>query len=407
MPTHKWTFKSRFRANAYSWKATALATKRLKEAVSEIKKVAKTEPIVAADGAVSLMERIWPSLQGIDGSSGALGVAVNRTLDALIPFVIEAPADQKIRRKWLDRLYEAVCDDGVEYLSPVEERWGELCDFDELTNEWADRLLPVIQESWGSSKRGAWVKGASICLSCLVVAERYEELETLLKLQSFPFWSFDKFWAHALIQQDRVDEAIAYAETHRKGKQNYGEYDIVSFCEQTLIEDGRSDEAYAKYGLLASQATTNLTTYRRIAKKYPEQDPQEILLDLIASYGPKGKWFAAAKSAGILDVALDCASDHWADPATLIRAARDFGEKDSNFAAHVAVYAIKNLLAGGGYEPSTLDIVNAYRHLATASAKSGRTAWAQKEVDRLIAKGASSDRQEMLDLLVAERNRHS
>ena len=76
MPAHKWTFKARFRANAYGWKGTALATKRLKEAVSEIKKVAKSDPIAAADGAVSLMERICPALQGIDGSSGALGNAV-------------------------------------------------------------------------------------------------------------------------------------------------------------------------------------------------------------------------------------------------------------------------------------------------------------------------------------------
>ena len=56
MPAHKWTFKSRFRTNAYGWKGTALASKRLKEAVSEIKKVAKSDPVVAVDGAVSLME---------------------------------------------------------------------------------------------------------------------------------------------------------------------------------------------------------------------------------------------------------------------------------------------------------------------------------------------------------------
>ena len=122
MPAHKWTFKSRFRANAYGWKGTALASKRLKEAVSEIKKVAKSDPVTAADGAVGLMERIWPALQGIDGSSGALGSAVNRTLDGLIPFVIDAPADAKIRSKWLERLYEAVQEDGVDYLSPVEDQ---------------------------------------------------------------------------------------------------------------------------------------------------------------------------------------------------------------------------------------------------------------------------------------------
>lgn len=124
VPAHKWTFKSRFRKNAYGWKGTALASKRLREAVSEIRKVAKSDPIAAADGTVSLMERIWPALQGIDGSSGALGSAVNRSLDAVIPVIVTAPADLKSRSKWLDRLYEAVCEDGVDYLSPVENEWA-------------------------------------------------------------------------------------------------------------------------------------------------------------------------------------------------------------------------------------------------------------------------------------------
>lgn len=38
MRAHKWIFKSRFRANASRWKGTALVTKQLKEAVSEIKR---------------------------------------------------------------------------------------------------------------------------------------------------------------------------------------------------------------------------------------------------------------------------------------------------------------------------------------------------------------------------------
>ena len=53
----------------------------MKEAVSEIKEVAKSDPVTSGDGAVSLMQRIWPALQGIDGSSGALRSAVNRTLE--------------------------------------------------------------------------------------------------------------------------------------------------------------------------------------------------------------------------------------------------------------------------------------------------------------------------------------
>jgi hypothetical protein len=407
MPAHKWTFKSRFRANAYGWKGTALATKRLKEAVSEIRKVAKSDPVTAADGAVSLMERIWPALQGIDGSSGALGSAVNRTLEILIPLLIEAPADKKARSKWLDRLYEAVQDDGVDYLSPVQAQWGAICGIDNLANEWADRLLPLVRKAWSSDEKGGWLKGASLCLSCLVATERYEELHQLLSLQSFRFWPFDKFWAQALVQRGKIDEAIEFAESCRKDRPSYDDGSIVEFCEQMLLDVGRVDDAYERYALQAARATTNLATFRQVAKKYPHRDARQILLDLIEACGPKGKWFAAAKTADCLDVALDCAADTRANPATLIRAARDFAEKDANFAAEVTLCAIKNLLAGGGYEPTTLDMMNAYRHLIDAAARCGRSEWVEVELDRLISKGTSSDRQELLRVLISERERHA
>ncbi len=45
---------------------------------------------------------------------------------------------------------------------------------------------------------------------------------------------------------------------------------------------------------------------------------------------------------------LGCAADGWTELATLILAARDFAEKDTNFAANVALCAIKNLLGLGG-----------------------------------------------------------
>ena len=126
------------------------------------------------------MERIWPSLQGIDGSSGALGSAVYRTLKTLIPLVIEAPADRKTRSNWLDRLYEGICEDGVDCLSPVEDQWGAICGKADLANHWADRLLPLLRESWANEQLGGWVKGGSLCLSCLVTTERYEELHGLI-----------------------------------------------------------------------------------------------------------------------------------------------------------------------------------------------------------------------------------
>ena len=64
----EWLFKRKFRTNAYGWRASSLAIGRLKEAAAEIRSVAKSDPVAAGDGVVSLMERIWPSFQGIDTS---------------------------------------------------------------------------------------------------------------------------------------------------------------------------------------------------------------------------------------------------------------------------------------------------------------------------------------------------
>jgi hypothetical protein len=92
---HKWTFASRFRTNAYSWKASRLASKRIKEAVSEIKKVARKDPRVGAEGAIKLMEKLWPALQHIDTSSGVLGSAVYNAMGVLVDIVVAGPGDEK------------------------------------------------------------------------------------------------------------------------------------------------------------------------------------------------------------------------------------------------------------------------------------------------------------------------
>ena len=130
---HKWIFPTRFRAGAYGWKSSKLACQRLREAVSEIKKVAKKEPVLAAEGAIRLMEKLWPALEHVDSSSGALGSAVNKALDDLIPLIIKAPADAKTRNKWLERLWQAMEDDGVDYLGPVGDRWGDPVSYTHLT----------------------------------------------------------------------------------------------------------------------------------------------------------------------------------------------------------------------------------------------------------------------------------
>jgi hypothetical protein len=82
----------------------------LREALTEIKSIAGTDPVTAADGVVCPIERIWPAFQHIDTSSSALGGAVNWAQDELLPILIEAPANRKTRDKWLDRLWQAVQD---------------------------------------------------------------------------------------------------------------------------------------------------------------------------------------------------------------------------------------------------------------------------------------------------------
>jgi hypothetical protein len=84
---HPWRFKTRFRRHAFGWKSQP-AIARLQEALSEIKQVARLEPVLAAEGAIALLERISPALEHVDSSSGAIGSAVNRTIAELVPVMI-------------------------------------------------------------------------------------------------------------------------------------------------------------------------------------------------------------------------------------------------------------------------------------------------------------------------------
>ena len=109
---HKWEFQARFRRNAFGWKSQP-AIKRIKEAVAEIKKVARKDKVLAADGAVVLLEKLSPALERIDSSSGAIGTAVNNAIEALVPVIVEAPAETKVREKWMERLFEALAEDQI------------------------------------------------------------------------------------------------------------------------------------------------------------------------------------------------------------------------------------------------------------------------------------------------------
>jgi len=48
---HQWAFQARFKRHAFGWRSQP-AIARIKEAVAEIKKAARKDPVLGAEGAV-------------------------------------------------------------------------------------------------------------------------------------------------------------------------------------------------------------------------------------------------------------------------------------------------------------------------------------------------------------------
>ena len=379
-PTHKWAFRPRFRANAFGWKASKLASQRLKEALTEIKAVARVDPLIAADGAIVLMEKIWPALAHVDSSSGALGNAVNKTVHELVDIVVAAPADEKLRERWLEQMWTAVEEDGVDYLWEVSERWGELCGSPERASQAADEFLPLVRLSW--QERGGYFRGTPACLGCLLVAERFDELLALVDTAPYLSWSFRRFGVRALAAMGRTDEAIEYAQASHG--LNNSPVAIARACEEILLETGRSDEAYDRFALEANRAETHLATCRALIKKYPHKEPRAILNDLIASTpDDAGRWFATAKTLGFLDLAAELAERSPVDIGTLLRAAREFQESNPRFALQAAVSALRWMAAGRFYELRAGDVWDARRFALETAEVTGQSTTVQAFLDEL------------------------
>jgi hypothetical protein len=98
---------------------------RLKQAVSEIKRVARRDAVHAADGAVSLLERLSPALENVDSSSGAIGTAINNAIEQLVLIIAAPPADARTRDKWLERLWTAYEGDEIPYLEQLVTAGGD------------------------------------------------------------------------------------------------------------------------------------------------------------------------------------------------------------------------------------------------------------------------------------------
>jgi len=370
MDQYKWEFAPRFRRNAFGWKSQP-PIQRIKEALSEIKQVARKEPVLAAEGAVLFLCKLAPALEQVDSSSGAIGSAVSRAIEAMVPIIAKAEVEAATRQKWLEQLWAAVEDDKMPYIELLRDFWGELCTTPDIASQWADDFMPLVQQVWSTSADGfGFFKGTSACLSALHAAGRHEELLSLLGTARHKWWNDRRWGVKALVSLGRNAEAIRYAE-ESKGL-NSPTWDIARLCEEILLSSGLSDEAYSRYALEANQATTNLATFRAIAKKYPTKSADTILRDLVASQpGQEGKWFAAAKHANLFDFAIELANQNAGDPKTLIRAARDYAQTSPEFAMAAGLIAIRDIALGYGYDITSLDVLDAYDALIQAASSAG------------------------------------
>ena len=407
MAKHKWTFKSRFRREAYSWNGTALASKRMREAVSEIKKVAKKDSALAGEGVIELFVRLYPALMQIDSSSGALGTAMNKTIDSLMPILIKADWDMNTRGKQLDKLYDAIVEDGWGTFDSLRDYWGDLCVYPGLAHIWADQFMDCTKDVLSSTNQ--YCSAVDMCLSCLVYTERYQELEELLQLDERHSWFYHKFWAMALVKQGKLQEALDYA-GHILSQQRTSNSDpeIDSFCESVLIDMSRIEDAYEKYGLKVPFYGTNLNIYRGVCKKNPTIDKRKVLLDSIAKSGIKGKWFAAAKTAGQLDIALECAMTGDSDPNTLLRATRDFAEKDPEFALKVGIKAVMIYLTGSFYDPiEPIDSRIAFTKLMDAASKNDSQQWVRTELSKRVLKESNRIKADLRETILGLLNQET
>jgi hypothetical protein len=381
---HKWTFRSRFRRHAFGWRSQP-AIARVKEAVSEIRVVARHDKLLAAEGAVLLLERLSPALENVDSSSGAIGTAVNRAIDVLVEVIASAPADPKTRDRWLERLWDAYQADQIPYIEALGDYWGKLCGSPAVAARWADRLIDLCRLAFSPDPnvRG-YFHGSTVCLSALLAAGRHQDILDLLALDPRSIWHYRQYGVKALAAMGRPADAVRYAEEGRG--LNDSPVAIARACEDILLSTGQRDEACQRYGLIANQAATYTAWFRAVRRKYPERAPADVLKDLVAETpGEEGKWFAAAKDAKLFDTAIALANRTPCSPQTLTRAARDFAEINPTFALEAGVTAIRWLAQGYGYEVTALDVHNAYTFTMNAATRAGRA----DEIRRLIRKYAA------------------
>jgi len=213
---HSWQFRPRFHRRAFGWRSQP-AVKRVREAVAEIRKVARRDPVLGAEGAVLFLEKVSPALEQVDSSSGTIGTAVNKAIEVLAPIISSAPLDRAQREGLLERLFQAFQDEEIPYIDTLGDYWGDLCGGPELASEWADRLVGIVKLSWSPDPnlRG-YFKGTVACLSAFLAAGRHQELLNLLETAPANSWDFRAYGVRALTALGRKADALGRREEVRE-----------------------------------------------------------------------------------------------------------------------------------------------------------------------------------------------
>jgi len=236
---HSWAFRASFRRNSFGWQSRP-AIARVKEAVAEIRKVAKRDTPLAAEGAVIFLEKVSPALAQVDSSSGSIGTAVNNAIATLVPIIAAADVDAAVRAGWLERLFEAFQADDIPYIESIGDHWGALCAAPAVADEWADRLLDTTRLALNPDRRlGTFFKGSTACLSALYHAGRYDELIDVVRSERM--WHYTQWAVKAMVASGRSAEALRTAEAGRNPWSSDQAIDMA--CEEIRLRSGMREEA--------------------------------------------------------------------------------------------------------------------------------------------------------------------
>ena len=193
---YRWEFRARFRRHAFGWRSQP-AVQRVKQAVSEVKAVARRDQMLGAEGAGLFLERVSPALEQVDSSSGAIGTAIYHAIEAFVPIIATAPADGKTRQAWFNRLWASHEADEIPYIEALADHWGGLCTSKEVASHWSDELVGITRMALSPDpKLHGHFHGTSACLGALYAAERHDEIVDILQVNAI--WPYKRWAVKAL-----------------------------------------------------------------------------------------------------------------------------------------------------------------------------------------------------------------